>query len=274
MPMYLDRHDLVGVTAADSASAHLVDLDVQEQFGVRFLTYWFDYERQTAFCLANGPTKEAVNAVHAKSHGLVANEVIEVDTASVRRFLGPIRDHEPGEPHVETAFRTILFTDIEGSTDLTQRMGDRGAMEMVRLHDRLVRAALTLHGGTEVKHTGDGILASFVSVSGAIAAAIEVQRRLIEEIANAEVPFRLRIGMAAGEPVTENDDLFGATVQLASRLCDRATPGTVLVSSTVRDLALGKGFTFESRGSMKPKGFSESVRVFELQWAPEATASG
>jgi class 3 adenylate cyclase len=273
MPLYLDRHDLDGATAADVAGAHLKDLDAQERFSVRFLSYWFDYERQTAFCLAEGPDGEAINAAHAAAHGLVANSVIEVDPTMLRRFMMP-PEHPPGEPYVETAFRTVMFTDIEGSTDLTQRMGDRGAMEMVRAHDRIVRAALKLHAGTEVKHTGDGILASFASVSDGIAGAIEVQRRLTEEMADADVPFRLRIGMAAGEPVTENDDLFGAAVQLASRLCARATPGTVLVSSTVRDLALGKGFTFESRGSRKPKGFSESVRVFELQWAAEASPGG
>jgi adenylate cyclase len=66
--------------------------------------------------------------------------------------------------------------------------------------------------------------------------------------------------------VTENGDLFGAAVQLASRLCDRATAGSVLVSSAIRDLAVGKGFDFQSRGTVRPKGFNESVRVFEVRW--------
>jgi class 3 adenylate cyclase len=265
MPMFLDRHDLAGATAGDLAGAHLKDVAAQDEFGVRFLTYWFDYDRQTAFCLADGPDRDAVNKVHAAAHGQVANEVIEVDPAVMQRFLNP-QQHELGEPYVETAFRAIVFTDIVGSTDLTQRVGDRRAMEIVRSHDRIAREAIARHGGTEVKHTGDGMLISFVSVTAAIEAAIELQQRVQEHSATADVPFEVRIGAAAGEPVTENGDLFGAAVQLAARLCDRAQAGSVLVSSAVRDLAVGKGFEFASRGSLKPKGFSESVRVFEVRW--------
>jgi class 3 adenylate cyclase len=265
MPLYLDRHELVGATAADVAGAHLKDLEVQERFSVRFVSYWFDYERQTAFCLADGPNADAINQAHAAAHGLVPHSVIEVDPTVLRRFLDP-PEHPPGEPYVETAFRAIAFTDIEGSTDLTNRVGDRRAMELVRAHDRIVRDALRRHGGTEVKHTGDGILASFVSVTDAIQASIGIQRAVLEHGATASLPFRLRIGLAAGEPVTEDGDLFGAAVQLAARLCERARPGSVLASSTVRDLAMGKGFEFVSRGTMRPKGFAEPIRAFELGW--------
>lgn len=268
MPLYMDRHDLTGatVTPADVASAHLKDLELQEQFGVRFLTYWFDYDRQRAFCLADGPDRQAVEAVHREGHGLVPGQVIEVDARNVERFLGPMNHHPPGEAYVETAFRAILFTDMEGSTSLTQRMGDRRAMELLREHDGVVRQAVTVNGGTEVKHTGDGVLATFGSVAGAIGAAIDIQRRLAARNASSEVPVRVRIGLAAGEPVTENNDLFGAVVQLASRLCQKASPGSVLVSSAVRDLAIGKEFVFEKRGSLRLKGFGEAVRVFEVAW--------
>ena len=266
MPLYMDRHELTGATAAEVAAAHVKDLQVQDRFGVRYLTYWFDYDRGRAFCLADGPNREAVENVHRSSHGLVAPDVIEVDGRSVARFLGPITDRAPGEAYVETAFRAILFTDMEGSTDLTQRLGDRGAMELVRTHDSVVRHSLSAHGGTEVKHTGDGIMATFVSVAGAIAAAIAMQRSLSERNASADDPLRIRIGVSAGEPVTENDDLFGAAVQLAARLCQRARPGSVLVSSGVRDLALGKGFAFEKGGTVRMKGFPDAIRVFAVAW--------
>ena len=266
MPLYMDRHELAGATASDVAAAHVEDLEVQNRFGVRYLTYWFDYDRGRAFCLADGPSRQAVEDVHRNSHGMVATDVIEVDGRSVERFLGPITDHSPGEAYVETAFRAILFTDIEGSTGLTQRLGDRAAMELLRTHDRVVRHALSAHAGNEVKHTGDGIMATFGSVVGAIATAIDIQRSLAERNASADAPLRVRIGVSAGEPVTENDDLFGATVQLASRLCQRAAPGSVLVSSGVRDLALGKGFAFEKGGTVRLKGFSEAIRVFAVAW--------
>ena len=93
-----------------------------------------------------------------------------------------------------------------------------------------------------------------------------MQRSLAERNASAEAPLRVRIGVSAGEPVTENDDLFGAAVQLASRLCQRVSPDSVLVSSGVRDLAVGKGFAFEKGGTLRLKGFPEAIRVFAVAW--------
>jgi class 3 adenylate cyclase len=263
----MDRHEFSGLTAAEAAEAHLRDLAVQGQFGVRFLTYWFDEDRQTAFCLATAASKDAVEGVHRASHGFMAYQIIEVDQATVERFMGGITEHPPGEAYVDTAFRTILFTDIEGSTSLTQRLGDARAMPVLRAHDEIVREALTRHGGSEVKHTGDGMMVAFSSVAGAIGCAVRIQNRLVEASKRLAVPLQVRIGLAAGEPVTERDDLFGAAVQLAARLCSRAEPGTILVSSAVRDLALGKGIAFRKRGRLRLKGFDEPVAVFEVEWA-------
>ena len=178
VPLFMDRHEFSDQTAAETAAAHLKDLAVQDQFGVRFLTYWFDEERQTAFCLARAPDRDAVDAAHHAAHGLMAYQIIEVDRGMVERFMGGIVDHPPGEPYVETAFRTILFTDIEGSTSLTQQLGDARAMSMLRTHDEIVRDALERHGGSEVKHTGDGLMAAFRSVVGGIESAVQIQQRL------------------------------------------------------------------------------------------------
>jgi class 3 adenylate cyclase len=269
VPYFMDRHEFSGLTATDAANMHLRDMAIQDRFGVQLLTYWFDYDRQTAFCLASAPTADAVNALHAESHGGVPTQVIEVDERVVERFMGGISAHELGEPYVETAFRTILFTDLESSTTLTQTIGDARAMALLRRHDEIIRDAVQRHGGSEVKHTGDGLMAAFPSVSGAIDSAMQIQRRFAGADA-ADFPLRIRIGMAAGEPVTEHRDFFGAAVQLAARLADRAAPGTVLVSSTVRDLALGKGFEFLKRGRLRPKGFADSVQVYEVVWQEAA----
>jgi class 3 adenylate cyclase len=266
MPLYMDRHEFAKVTAEDIAAAHLQDLAIQAQFGVQFLNYWFDDVRQHAFCLADGPDAAAVEAAHGASHGLIPYQVIEVDPDAVMRFMGGMASHRPGEPYVETAFRTILFTDIEGSTRLTQELGDARAMALLRSHDQIVRAALQENAGSEVKHTGDGLMAAFRSVSGAIQAAIEIQRRLADPVAAATGSLRVRIGIAAGEPVAEGNDLFGAAVQLAARLCQRARPGTILAAGAVRDLALGKGFTFGRATRLRLKGFEESVAAFEVDW--------
>jgi class 3 adenylate cyclase len=266
MPLFMDRHEFAGITAEGIAAAHLRDLESQGRFGVQFLTYWFDEVRQHAFCLASGPNRDAVESAHRYSHGLVPTEVIEVDEVALYRFMGGIVNHRPGEPYVETAFRTILFTDIERSTSLTQQLGDARSMAIVRAHDEIVEAALARYVGSEVKHTGDGVMASFVSVVAGLHAAIEIQRQV--KVVSGEIAriLRVRIGLAAGEPVNERDDLFGAAVQLAARLCQRAGPGTILVASGVQGLALGKGFRFRRRPALRLRGFEERITASELIW--------
>lgn len=91
MPIFLDRHDLGGLTAADMAEAHRKDLEVQERYGVRFLPYWFDEARGTGFCLINAPSIEAAIRVHDEAHGDVDKDVIEVDLSAVETFLGECR---------------------------------------------------------------------------------------------------------------------------------------------------------------------------------------
>jgi class 3 adenylate cyclase len=161
---------------------------------------------------------------------------------------------------------TILFTDMESSTAVTGRLGDEGAQELVRAHNRMVREALRRHGGSEIKHTGDGIMASFDSAGAGLQCAIDIQRAFAAHSESAETPFRVRIGMNAGEPVEEESDLFGTSVQLAARIRDAALPGEILVSNVVRELVAGKGFLFADRGHAALKGFDEPVRLFELHY--------
>jgi class 3 adenylate cyclase len=156
---------------------------------------------------------------------------------------------------------TILFTDITDSTAQTQRLGDAKAQEVVRAHNAVVREALASHGGTEIKHTGDGIMASFPTASGAIECAAAIQRKVAKQPG-----LSVHIGLNAGEPVAEESDLFGTAVQLARRICDQASGGEILVSDVVRQLAAGKGFLFADRGEVLPKGFDEAVRLYEVRW--------
>jgi class 3 adenylate cyclase len=265
MPFYMDRHELEDASAADLAAAHLRDLEVQERFGVRFVTYWFEEGAGSGFCLVEGPDEEAVEAAHRAAHGLLPSHVIEVDQAVVRSFFGRLNTHPPGEPYVDSAFRAILFTDIVDSTRLTQQLGDRAAMQLLREHDSIVRAVLARFGGSEVKHTGDGIMAAFASASQAVAAAMQIQRELRDR-GEEQGELHVRIGLAAGEPVTEQDDLFGAAVQQAARLCACAQPDRIVVSSGVHDLCRGKGIRFSDRGEIALKGFNEPIGHFEVLW--------
>jgi class 3 adenylate cyclase len=270
MPIYMDVHgDLGDVTEEDIQHAHQRDLDVQDAYGVRFLTYWFNSPDGQSFCLVDAPSKEAAIAVHKASHGLVPHDMVEVDKPSVGLFMGDWERNVPDiarqeDRELDTGLRAIMFTDIVGSTQISSRDGDAAALELLERHDRIVRDALSTHGGREVKHTGDGIFASFSHVSAAVGCALQIQRDLGEPT-NAEIDNgRVRIGISAGEPVHQHEDLFGAAVNLASRICGRAGAGQIYVSSAVRELSVGKPIAFEDRGPVALKGFDSPVQLFEV----------
>ena len=262
----MDRHDVPGVTAEEIAAAHSQDVGVQGAHGVRYLTYWFEADSGSVFCLAEGPSIEAVEQVHREAHGQIAGNIIEVEPGPVQAFFGSLPEHPVGEPYAASAVRAVLFTDICGSTEMTERLGDDRAIALLHEHDEIVRDALAMHDGREVKHTGDGIMASFGSVSGAVEAAIAMQQRLAAREVRPDAELDVRIGISAGEPVSDHDDLFGAAVQLAARLCSCSNPRGITVSVAVRELCVGKRFRFEPRGPMALKGFSEPTHVYEVHW--------
>ncbi len=271
MPLFMDRHDLPGVTAAEVANMHLLDLPVSARHDVQFLSYWFDADAGAAFCLARAPAPDALAAVHRESHGQVPNRIIAVDETSVLRFLGRIED--PVDPaSVTSPFRTILFTDLEGSTSLLSELGDSAYMALLGEHDLIIRRALVARRGREVKHTGDGVMASFDDVPHALACAIDILDRLDDRNVSSGAPALLvRIGMAAGEPVDRDDDLFGSTVNLASRICNAAHGGQILVSELVRELGIKDGFTFSPAGMRVLKGFPGPIALYELDRVARAS---
>lgn len=274
MPIFMDRHDLSGATAANVAEAHRKDLEIQDRYGVKFLTYWFDERRSTAFCLIDAPDRDTAHCVHCEAHGLVAGEIVEVALSAVEAFLGRIQDPEPqpgqSRSELDSGHRTIMFTDIVGSTTMTERLGDRRATEMVRAHDSVVRRCLNRADGREVKHTGDGIMASFADTAKAIECAAAIQSEFQRYNHGNLEPIHVRIGLDCGEPVEDSRDLFGVTVQLAARLCSAAQPDQILVSENVFRNHGGSG-CFAKRRARRLKGFSHAVPLYECIWASLGT---
>jgi class 3 adenylate cyclase len=271
MPIYMDRHNTGGVTRQVIAVSHEKDLAIQGKYGVRFITYWVDEVRSKVFCLVDAPNKNTLQKAHDEAHGGVANEIIEVDPAVVEAFLGRITDpppiHSGGPAELDSASRAIMFTDLQDSTGMTARLGDAKAMELLHTHDSLTRKALREHTGREVKHLGDGIMASFASIDQSLECAIAIQRAFAAyNVQNSGAPLHLRIGLSVGEPVEHDNDLFGRTVQLAFRLCTHAKPDQILATEEVVAQSAGKTSLFLSRGPISPKGFDQAIQVYEVRW--------
>jgi len=181
-------------------------------------------------------------------------------------LLGEIPEHPPGTSYTASAVRAVLFTDICGSTELASRLGDDTAMDIVRTHNQIVKEAFQPHGGCIVKHTGDGVMGSFTSVAASVQAAVSIHNALNDWNESAPEPFQVRIGISAGEPIAEGDDLFGSVVNLASRLCTWAPSGGIAVSAAVRELCLGKNISFVEHGAVAFKGFPEEIPVYGVAW--------
>ena len=172
---------------------------------------------------------------------------------------------QSGQP--SSRIMSVLFTDMVGSTDMTQSLGDKAAQEIVRRHNTIVRNALAEFSGKEIKHTGDGIMASFNSAAGGVEAAVAIQRAVaVHNGSRPDLPLHLRIGINAGEPIEEENDLFGSTVQLAARVCAAAQSDQIVCTNVVRELSTAKGLNFKDLGNHVAKGFKDPIPLYEVLW--------
>lgn len=174
--------------------------------------------------------------------------------------------HEPGQGR-GPGLLTVVFTDLVSSTQILDHQGDVEGRRTFREIEDLIVDLCARHGGQLVKNLGDGSLLTFESTSRAIAFSLDLQDHM------ASRPVRMRIGMAAGEPIQENGDIHGAVVVQASRIADLGKAGEVIVSDSVRQLAVGKGFEFQPRGEIRLKGFEEAQRVWVTTRANQPTST-
>ena len=169
----------------------------------------------------------------------------------------------------------VMFTDLVGSTAMTQELGDVGAQQVVRTHNAIVRNALAAYHGREVKHTGDGIMAVFSNAANAVASTMVMQQELAKHNGTqGSLPVKVRIGLNAGAAVEEEDDFFGTTVQLSARVCDKAEADQIFVTQSVRDLVTGHSIQFRDAGNYDMKGIDKPVPVYEVMWGAQMKAAG
>lgn len=240
MPIYMDRHDVSElVTAENVAQLHQEDLKIQDQFGCRGLTYWFDEKRKTAFCLIEAPDVAAIQKMHNQAHGQVPHSVIEVDASIVESFLGRIEDPEKTQGNElniinEPAFRTVMVIWVKRVSLIKNDSAQ--FKSSLHNHNNAVLNLLNIYDGKPVKKSLDYFLVSFKSVSKAVHAAFDIQllfENFRNEINNDKI--LLKIGLTAGVPVTGNKSIFEDTIKLAERMC-KIIKGEIIISSEVKEL--------------------------------------
>ena len=243
MPIYMDRHDLNAVTAKDVAEAHREDLKIQHKYQCKGLTYWFDEERGTAFCLIEAPNADCVKNMHDDAHGLVPHQIIEVESNVVSAFLGRIEDpksdrflEDTSLPIIaESAFRIIMHVCLRDTMLLKLNMEKNKALTVINSARDIVQKSMKRYNGHEVKKDRKKVVVSFTSAASAVMCALEIQNELGSNGGD-NSQLRVKISLSAGTPVTGSKHLFGGAMQLAERLCEVANKEMVVISAEVLNI--------------------------------------
>lgn len=239
MPIYMDRHDVSEeVTAEIVAQLHQADLKIEHRFGCRGMTYWFDGNRKTAFCLIEAPNKKAIQDMHNHAHGEVPHSIIEVDAAIVESFLGRIEDPSKSQDTSlniinDPAFRIIMV--IETSNYLNRIEANQFSVFTQKFHNS-VSKTLKQFKGSIVRQDNNSYLASFKSVTNAVICALKIQSNFKYITPKFDLPIRkLKIGLGSGIPVTSKIKIFEDAITLTTRMCEIVSD-QIVISSEVKSL--------------------------------------
>jgi eukaryotic-like serine/threonine-protein kinase len=238
-------------------------LEVGQELGMR---------RVVEDALALRLEAQGLSAIDVKTSIDTMISAVESERPDVRSFAAP------------DGTVTILFSDIENSTLMAERLGDERWIEVLRAHNSIFRSHLRAHGGHEVKSQGDGFMLVFPDPSRAVECAAAIQRDLAEQEVGDGERISVRMGLHAGEAIREEGDFFGRSVILAARIAAQASGGEILVSEDVREMvapgdgdraggsaANGDGLAFDSGRELELKGLAGTHRVFRAQWQQEAS---
>ena len=160
-----------------------------------------------------------------------------------------------------------MFSDIEGSTEKTDRLGDKTWMEVLREHNAIVREQIKAHGGFEVKSEGDGFMVAFQSAGKALECASAIQNALATRNESAAEPVKVRMGLHAGEVIKEGEDFFGRNVIMAARVASQASGGEILASSVMKALLSGSDVAWGDSRTVALKGLSGEHEIWAVEWA-------
>lgn len=227
MPLFMDLHKASDYdtkpTVEDIKRNHIADLEVQHKYGVKFLQYWINEDAGLVFCLMEAPNKEACSAVHAEAHGAMPCNIIELKGGDYLAYMGD--ENKPNEFDIvenpdgtlDAGYRLIMAVDIISIEDHEQVQQD-------------IDELITKSGGRVLNQPGHRTTAIFTTGAQAIECAANIVNAVQDQ------PAEVRIGISAGEPVTEQQEIFADAIQLANRLCDVAQHNQALVSSLAKEL--------------------------------------
>jgi AraC-like DNA-binding protein len=240
MPLFMDYHKGLSGSVEDVKKAHMADEAVQSKYGVIYHQFWINEQDGTVFCLMEGPDKESCAAVHREAHGGVACSIVEVSTGIYKLLMGDghlveqghVR-HGDGTPDPGT--RNILVVDIQSAAKVNGHSEHR---LLKRGHPReLALSFLTRFNGRQLDwHEDDALLAVFDSPLQAITCAVKLQEELLRrenEEDSDDWSICFKMGLSAGQPITEAGDLFSDAIRLGRRLCSVANPSELLIAPLV-----------------------------------------
>ena len=208
---------------------------------------------------------ERALALKLKAQGIEGSDLLtSIDTVAkeVLAVQPDLKSHAAPDGTV-----TIMFSDIEGSTEKTDRLGDKAWMEVLREHNTIVRQKLKAHGGFEVKSEGDGFMVAFQSAGKALACASAIQKTLFERNGSTDEPVKVRIGLHAGEVIKEGEDFFGRNVIMAARVASKAQGGEILASGVLKALLAGSDVSWGEKRTVELKGLSGKHEIWAVNWS-------
>ncbi len=284
MAIFMDRHDLRGATAEQVAAAHQRDLELQDKFNCKSITFWHDTTKETGFCLFEAPDKESVINLHNTAHVDSPSQIIEVDLSDVEFFLGKIGDIAWSEKNpelkgiiTETAHRTIMYLEIVNPLLLKLQINKNKFADLLKRQKKFIKDSFLKFEGYLVSWENDSVLASFLSEENAIICAVDIQNNFIKLLKEENIKSSVSVGLNIGAPVSNSDELFGEVIRQAKQLEYFAGENQIILSST-----LGKAYNnlkyktvFEENNCIKVLNLryenflNKLFETFEKKWNEE-----
>lgn len=262
MPLFMDFHKIENITIDDVVKAHMADLAIQEEYGVRYHQFWVNQKEGTVFCLTEGPDAKTCELVHKMAHGNLACAITEVQPGFFELFMGDKQRVDHGvvkneDGTIDLGYRSVLVASIRGIT-AAGHSKDLNLLQIPHWSKESVMDSIQEFRGREVNwEADDTMIGVFNDSTDAVRCAAQIQHALMKE---REPGVIFKMGVGADQPVTKEGEFFTKAIRLAHRLCITAKENQVVVSSLVKKLSNDSG----NKPGMKFLDAPEEAFVFHL----------